>query len=59
MLDTNWEDALLRQGFIQSNSVAISGADEKINYFFSMGYDKNTGIIDRIDGFERTSLRIY
>ncbi|WP_339848218.1 SusC/RagA family TonB-linked outer membrane protein [uncultured Dokdonia sp.] len=56
--DTNWEDALLRDGFVQSNSLSISGADEKINYFLSLGYDKNTGIIDRIDGFERISARL-
>lgn len=57
-LDTDWEQELLRQGFIQNNSLSISGGDEKLNYFLSLAYSKNTGIIDRIDGFERTSLRL-
>lgn len=57
-LDTDWEQELLRQGFIQNNSLSISGGDERLNYFLSLAYSKNTGIIDRIDGFERTSLRL-
>ncbi len=57
-LDTNWEEELLRQGFIQNNSLSISGGDEKLSYFLSLAYSKNTGIIDRIDGFERTSIRL-
>ncbi len=57
-LDTNWEEELLRKSFIQSNSLTISGGEEKLTYFLSLGYDKNTGIIDRIKGFERISSRI-
>jgi TonB-linked SusC/RagA family outer membrane protein len=57
-LDTNWEEELLRDAFIQSSSLSISGGDERLTYFLSMGYDKNSGIIDRIDGFERINMRI-
>ncbi|SDS03334.1 SusC/RagA family TonB-linked outer membrane protein [Christiangramia echinicola] len=57
-LDTNWESELLRRSYIQSNSLSVSGGDEKLSYFFSLGYDKNSGIIDRIDGFERISTRL-
>ncbi|MEY8782051.1 SusC/RagA family TonB-linked outer membrane protein [Allomuricauda sp. XS_ASV26] len=57
-LDTNWEEELLRKSQIQSNSLSISGGDEKMTYYLSLGYDKNTGIIDRIDGFERITARI-
>ena len=57
-LDTNWEEELLRSSFIQSNNLSISGGDEKMTYFLSLGYDKNTGIIDRIDGFERVTARL-
>jgi TonB-linked SusC/RagA family outer membrane protein len=57
-LDTNWEEELLRDSYIQSNSLSISGGDEKLSYFFSAGYDKNSGIIDNIDGFERISTRL-
>lgn len=57
-LDTNWEEELLRKSQIQSNSLSISGGDEKMTYYLSLGYDKNTGIIDRIDGFERITARL-
>ncbi len=57
-LDTDWEEELLRKSIIQSNSLAISGGTERLTYFLSLGYDKNTGIIDRIDGFERLSARL-
>ncbi len=57
-LDTNWEEELLRKSQIQSNSLSIAGGDEKMTYYLSLGYDKNTGIIDRIDGFERITARI-
>ncbi|WP_108868606.1 SusC/RagA family TonB-linked outer membrane protein [Aquimarina aquimarini] len=57
-LDTDWEEELLRKSVIQSNSLSISGANDKINYFFSLGYNKDTGIIDRIDGFERITARL-
>ena len=57
-LDTNWEEELLRNAIIQSNSLSVSGGSDKLTYFLSLGYDKNTGIIDRIDGFERISARL-
>ena len=57
-LDTDWEEALLRKSVIQSNNLSISGGSDRLTYFFSLGYDKNSGIIDRIDGFERVSARL-
>lgn len=56
--DTSWEDELLRNSYIQSNSLSISGGADKLTYFLSLGYDKNSGIIDRIKGFERVSARL-
>lgn len=56
--DTDWEEELLRNSYIQSNSLSISGGENKLTYFLSLGYDKNSGIIDRIDGFERVSARL-
>ncbi|UBZ15203.1 TonB-dependent receptor [Flagellimonas marinaquae] len=56
--DTDWKEELLRKSQIQSNSLSISGGDERMTYYMSLGYDKNTGIIDRIDGFERVTARL-
>ena len=57
-LDTDWQEALLKNSVIQSNNLSISGGDEKLTYFLSLGYDKNSGIIQNIDGFERISTRL-
>ncbi len=54
----DWEDLTLKNGITQSNNVSISGGAEKVDYFFSVGYDKNTGIIQNLDGFERTNTRL-
>ncbi|WP_417885109.1 SusC/RagA family TonB-linked outer membrane protein [Zunongwangia sp.] len=56
--NTNWQKELLRDSYVQSNSLSISGADDRLTYYLSLGYDKNTGIIDRIDGYERVSARL-
>ena len=57
-LDTDWRDALLKNSIVQSNNLSISGGDDKLSYFLSLGYDKNTGIIENLDGFERVSARL-
>lgn len=56
--DTNWEEELLRKSEIQSLNLSVSGGDERLTYFLGLGYDKNTGIIDRIKGFERLTARL-
>ena len=56
--ETNWADLILKDGIIQNNSVAISGGADKVDYYFSVNHDKNTGIIDKVDGFERLGARL-
>lgn len=54
----DWEEIVLRDAIIQSNNVSISGGEEKVDYFFSLGHDRNTGIIDGVQGFERLNGRL-
>ncbi|MCG2418454.1 SusC/RagA family TonB-linked outer membrane protein [Aequorivita sp. F47161] len=56
--EVDWEDLILKDGIIQNNSVSISGGAEKVDYYFSVSNDRNTGIIDNIDGFERLGTRL-
>lgn len=56
--EVDWEDLILKEGIIQNNSLAISGGAEKVDYYFSVSNDRNTGIIDNIDGFERLGTRL-
>ncbi|MEM9859847.1 MAG: SusC/RagA family TonB-linked outer membrane protein, partial [Bacteroidota bacterium] len=57
-IDTDWEDEILRNARISNYSLGISGGDDKMNYFLSMAYDENTGIVDNISGFNRYSARL-
>lgn len=54
----DWEDLIYKDGFVQNNAVSISGGAEKVDYYFSVNHDKNSGIIDKIDGFERIGSRL-
>ena len=56
--ETDWEDLVLKDGILQNNNISISGGAEKVDYYFSVSHDKNTGIIDKISGFERIGSRL-
>ncbi|MEO5777021.1 MAG: SusC/RagA family TonB-linked outer membrane protein [Flavobacterium sp.] len=49
----NWEDTLLRQGALHNFNFSVSGGTEKSTSYFSLGYNKNEGIIKGIDGYHR------
>lgn len=58
---TNWQDALFNDGApVQNHQLTISGASEKVNYYFSAGYYNQEGIIggnyDK-SNYERLSFR--
>lgn len=55
----DWEDHTYRTGFNQDYNASISGAGEKINYYFSMGYLKNEGVV-KSDNYEaiRANMKI-
>ncbi|PKA83468.1 TonB-linked SusC/RagA family outer membrane protein [Ulvibacter sp. MAR_2010_11] len=55
---TDWQDLMLKEGIVQNNNVSFSGGSEKMDYYFSVGHDRNTGIIDQLDGFERFNSRL-
>jgi TonB-linked SusC/RagA family outer membrane protein len=57
-LDHNWEEDLLEDGFIQSNSVSISGGDTKTRYFLSLSKDEDSGIIRDIKEYSRVAGRL-
>ena len=56
--ETDWADLMLKEGVIQNNNLSISGGSEKVDYYFSVSHDKNTGIIDKLNGFERLGTRL-
>ncbi|WP_293894583.1 SusC/RagA family TonB-linked outer membrane protein [Flavobacterium sp.] len=51
--DHNWQNTLLRHGALQNFSFSVSGGTEKTSNFFSLGYNKDTGIIKGIKGYNK------
>ena len=56
--DHNWQDDILKTSKIQSYNLSAAGGSENSTYYMSLGYDKNTGIISDLDGYERISGRL-
>jgi len=57
-VNNNWRDAILRDGIVQSNNLSMTGGNENSNYYFSVGHDRDQGIIDHVMGFERINARL-
>lgn len=55
--NTDWFDEVTRTGLAQSYNLSVSNGTEKGNYFFSVGYYDNEGLVKNTD-FNRISARI-
>ncbi|MDP4263918.1 MAG: SusC/RagA family TonB-linked outer membrane protein [Bacteroidota bacterium] len=53
-IDTKWKDVVYRKGVSSSNFVNVSGGNDATNYYFSVGYTSQQGIIRKND-FKRKS----
>ncbi len=54
-INTRWYDYVYRTGFSHSNSINVSGATESTNYYFSVGYTDQEGIVRKND-FKRKNI---
>ncbi|MBL7873605.1 MAG: TonB-dependent receptor [Cyclobacteriaceae bacterium] len=54
--NTDWQDQIFRTAPIQNYQVSIAGGSEKFQYYTSLGYFKQGGIIQKSD-YERVSLK--
>ncbi len=55
--DHDWQKDILRNSQIVSHSLSASGATDNGSYFLSGGFDKNTGIVRKVEGFKRYTVR--
>lgn len=55
--DTDWFDEVSKNGLTQSYNMSVSNGNENGNYFFSLGYFDNDGLIKHSD-FNRISARM-
>jgi len=54
--DTNWNDYIFRSAFQQNHNLGLSGGTDKSQYYFSLGYTDQEGIV-RANDLERFSLK--
>lgn len=52
-INTNWEDAIYRNGIVTSNYFSIANNQGDLSQNFSIGYDKDNGAVEFYKGFER------
>ncbi len=54
--NTNWQDEIFRTGFTQSHNLSYSGGTDKSNYYASLGYLDQEGIVKRT-GIKKLTAR--
>ncbi len=54
-IDTKWYDYAYRTGLAHNHNINVSGATDATSYYFSVGYTKQQGIIQKND-FERRTI---
>ncbi len=54
--NTNWQDLLYRNGFVNSHDIGVSGGTKGGNYSFGLGYYQNQGVIPT-QKYTRYSMR--
>lgn len=56
-LDHSWEKDILRTSFLQSYLFSARGGNDKNKFYYSLGYDKDDGIVRDINGLDRYTGR--
>ncbi|MEL7145001.1 MAG: TonB-dependent receptor, partial [Bacteroidota bacterium] len=56
-INTDWVDEVIQRGRIEQHDLSLSGGTDQTNYFASMGYYNEEGIVTNT-GFERLSGRL-
>ena len=58
-VDTDWQDAGYKDGYIQNHNINFSGGTEKTNYFVSLDYLDNEGtLVGSGPDYKRYSMRV-
>lgn len=56
LIDTDWSKYFFQTGFSHSNALSFSGGSDKTNYYLSIGYTDQQGMV-KLNEFERTQGR--
>lgn len=55
--NTDWQDLIFKPAGIMNHQLSAAGSTEKTNYFLSVGYYKQEGIIEK-SSYERLTIRL-
>ncbi len=55
--NTNWQDLIFNIAPMQNHQVSVRGASDRMDYYVSLGYFKQAGIIEK-SNYERINLKI-
>lgn len=55
--DTDWQDEMFRNAFVQNHNLSVSGGSEKVGYYVAANYYNQDGLIEGSD-FNRYSVRM-
>ncbi|MGK6342690.1 SusC/RagA family TonB-linked outer membrane protein [Chryseobacterium sp. DT-3] len=56
-LNHDWQKDILRTSFLQSYKLSARGGSDKNKFYYSLGYDKDDGIVRDINGLDRYTGR--
>lgn len=56
-LDHDWQKDILRNSAIQSYLFSAQGGNSRSTFYYSLGYDKDTGILKSMNGIDRYTGR--
>lgn len=45
--NTDWFNEIMGSGFSQKHNLSISGSNDKVNYFLSLGYQDIDGVMNQ------------
>ncbi len=54
--NTDWQDLIFNIAPMQNHQISVRGASDKMDYYVSLGYYKQSGIIEKSD-YERINLK--
>lgn len=55
-VDTDWQEEIFQNGFVQNHNLNVSGGTEKSTFYFSLGYSDQEGAI-KANGLTRFNFR--
>lgn len=56
-VNTDWYDEILRDGFMQSHSIGVTGGADNVSYSVGTNYFSQEGLLDMKNEYERFNIR--